>query len=70
MTLHDEIIDEATELARNHELRLHASTSEIVTAVSDRINIQLQPNSIGARLAEAAYNRIAFAEEQIVHATT
>lgn len=56
MTLNDQIIDEAERLAMFNIL--HDPTDvQIVDAVSEIVRIKLAYNSIGARLAIAAYNR-------------
>lgn len=57
MTLYDQIIDEAEELAEGRIL-YDPTDTQIVDAVSDCVNMKLGYNSIGARLAIAAYNRI------------
>ena len=57
MTLYDQIIDEAEELASNRIL-YDPTDTQIVDAVSDIVQIKLGYNSIGAQLAIAAYNRI------------
>ena len=57
MTLYDQIIDEAEELAENRIL-YDPTDSQIVDAISDIVRIKLAYNSIGAHLAIAAYNRI------------
>jgi hypothetical protein len=57
MTLNDQIIDEAEELANNRIL-YDPTDTQIVDAVSDCVGVRLSYNSIGARLAIAAYNRI------------
>lgn len=61
MTLQDQIIDEAENLA--HEVNCWLPTEEIVKEISERVRCQLAGNF--AKLAEAAFNRIWFAESQI-----
>lgn len=61
MTLHDQIIDEAEELARLRVLPTYPSREQITDAISEIVGIQLAYNSVGAYLAEAAHNRIYFA---------
>jgi hypothetical protein len=63
MTLNDQIIDEAEMLAEITQGYLPAD--QIADAVSDAVGVKLAPNSIGYRLAEAAYNRIWFAASQV-----
>jgi hypothetical protein len=62
LTLQDQVIDEAEKLA--HEVNCWLPTDEIVRDVSQRVRCPLA-NSNLARLAEAAYNRIWFAESQV-----
>ncbi len=57
MSLNDQIIDEAEELAKN-QILYDPTDAQIVDAVSDIVRVHLHPNSIGAHLAIAAYNRI------------
>jgi hypothetical protein len=57
MKLTDEIIDEAEQLASNRVLN-DPTDADIIEAVSDIVGVDLHPQSIGARLAVAAYNRI------------
>lgn len=63
MTLQDQIIDEAEELA--HEENGYLPAAEIADAVSDRIGVKLYEGTNLYRLAQAAYNRIWYAESQI-----
>ena len=56
MTLNDEIMDFSKDLAEQRILNDPTDT-EIVQAVSEYVNINLHPNSVGARLAVATYNR-------------
>lgn len=65
MTLNDQIIDEAEELAANRILGNDPTDSQIIDAVSDIVRVHLHPNSIGAHLALAAYNRVDNAIENI-----
>lgn len=59
MTLDDQIIDEAEELVVNRILPPNAEAWEVIATISDIVGIQLHPNSKGAKLAVAAYNRYA-----------
>ncbi len=61
MTLQDQIIDEAENIAHLHNCYLPAE--QIVKEVSELVGISLAGNF--AKLAEAAYNRVWFAESQI-----
>jgi hypothetical protein len=65
MTLNDQIIDEAEELARNRVLAPYATRAEIAEIISEIVNVNLAENSVGAYLAEAAHNRILWAHEQM-----
>jgi hypothetical protein len=58
MTLMDQIIDEARELAENRILS-DPTDMDIVDAVSDIVGIKLAYDSVGALQAIAAYNRYA-----------
>ena len=57
MTLHDAIIDEAEQLSLSHVLCTNPYDAEIVEAISEIVGVPLHVNSIGARLAVAAYRR-------------
>lgn len=57
MELNDEIIDEATELAKNRILN-DPSDATILDAVREIVGVPFADNSICARLALAAYNRM------------
>lgn len=63
MTLNDQIIDEAEQLVINRILPPGAPEWEVVSTVSDIVGVYLHSNSIGARLAVAAYNRYAVLQE-------
>lgn len=69
MTLNDQIIDEAEELAKN-QILYDPTDHQIVDAISDIVRVPLGYNSIGARLAIAAYNRIDNAINNIRSVTT
>jgi len=62
MTLYDQIIDEAEQLAFvNNTLK----DNEVVDSLSQIVNIHLNPNSTGAKLAVASYKRVAGVTQQI-----
>lgn len=61
MQLYDQIIDEAEELAYNNALPSYPSHKAITDAISAVVGIQLAYNSTAANLAEAAFNRVHFA---------
>jgi hypothetical protein len=65
MTLNDQIIDEAEELARNRVLGSYPTREAIADAVSEIVGVKLAHNTTGAYLAEAAHNRVYFAQEQL-----
>jgi len=69
MTLNDQIIDEAEELATN-KILYDPTDAQIVDAVSDIVRVKLAYNSIGAHLAIAAYNRIDNAIRNVKSVTT
>lgn len=56
MTLTDQIIDEATELAKERILGNDPTDLQILDAVREITNVNFADNSIGARLAIAAFN--------------
>lgn len=59
LTLMDQIIDEAEQLAVQKVLSPHATRDEITEAVSEIVGVKLYPNDNYGFLAEAAYNRYA-----------
>jgi hypothetical protein len=65
MTLNDQIIDEAEMLARDRILGPYPTRAEIANAVSEIVGVKLGHNTTGAYLAEAAHNRVYFAQEQL-----
>lgn len=58
MPLMDKIIDEAEQLAENKVLRDNPYDMEIVASISEIVQLPLNDNSTGARLAIAAYRRV------------
>jgi hypothetical protein len=58
MTLYDQIIDEAEQLAYGEILGHDASDHQIIDAVSEIVNVKLGYNSTGGHLALASYFRI------------
>jgi hypothetical protein len=70
MTLYDQIIDEAENIAIM-QILIEPSDTEITTAVSEIIGVPIHYNSIGGRLAVASYNRYNLMplEKEILHNT-
>ena len=56
MTLYDQIIDEAENIA-NLQMLFDPTDTQIVDAISEVVGIKLQQKSIGAKLAIASYKR-------------
>jgi hypothetical protein len=69
MTLYDEIIDEAEEIASSRVLGRHATREEITVAVRTNIGKWFSPNSPFGFLAEASYNRYSNAMSAIQEAS-
>jgi hypothetical protein len=63
MTLYDQVIDEAEQLAEQRALKPYANRDEITEAVSEVVGVKLGHDSPFAFLAEAAYNRYALLQE-------
>jgi len=66
MTLADQIIDEAEELAANQILGCDPTDTQIIDAVMEIVGCKFGYNSVGAHLAIAAYNRIDNVVSQLV----